>query len=243
MAVSPRCGISRLTQSGGQWCMLSLHSISFVCQNVAPLPLCPPMMDPANCVLSVSTPFCELVKSLDSSSISSRWCRGVSSTALHVCFHDLLALLLESGLVGVFPNAGDPIPVCEFLASVPSECDCELRNHEMPTAPSVSVSKSSSRCNSLKPSEISKEKRRNDLREILGTHTKQQQQQQQQPVEIPQVQFLDRLRYARGDSTGAVLGQVADVPVYAVHRQGLDVPVILQWQARADSWRCLSFCY
>ena len=44
-------------------------------------------------------------------------------------------------------------------------------------------------------------------------------------------------------STVAVLDKVADVPVYAVHRQGLDVPVILQRQVRADSWRCLSFSY
>ena len=44
-------------------------------------------------------------------------------------------------------------------------------------------------------------------------------------VEVPQLQYSDR---------------VVDVPA-AVHRQGLDVPVILQRQVHADSRRCLRF--
>ena len=47
----------------------------------------------------------------------------------------------------------------------------------------------------------------------------------QKTVDVPQVQYFDR---------------VVDVPA-AVHRQGLDVPVILQRQVHADSRRCLRF--
>ena len=49
----------------------------------------------------------------------------------------------------------------------------------------------------------------------------------QKTVEVPQVQYSDR---------------VVDVPA-AVHRQGLDVSVILQRQVRADSRKCLIFSY
>ena len=48
---------------------------------------------------------------------------------------------------------------------------------------------------------------------------------EQKTVEVPQLQCSDR---------------VVDVPA-AVHRQGLDVPVILQRQVHADSRRCLRF--
>ena len=70
------------------------------------------------------------------------------------------------------------------------------------------------------------------------------------PVEIPQVQFLDRWRHAvvvttwlgvqtcrkLWFSTVAVLGMVADVPARAVHRPGVDVLVSMQRRGCQGAW-------